>query len=70
MIDSQSDKAPSAESRRFNTGKKVVRRERHIAIDTYGRLLMANLTTANILDSAGAHTILDDVRKRWPCRWR
>src|SRR5687767_6795408 len=27
---------------------------------------MVNLTTADIADSAGAHVILDAIRKRWP----
>ena len=27
---------------------------------------MVNLTTADISDSAGAQTILDGIRKRWP----
>ena len=41
-------------------------RKRHIAVDTDGRLLMVNLTPADISDSAGAQMILDGVRKRWP----
>lgn len=41
-------------------------RKRHIAVDTDGRLLMANLTTADISDSAGALEIVAVVRKRWP----
>lgn len=66
VIDSQSIKAPAAEKRGFDAGKKVVGRKRHIAVDTDGRLLMANLTTADISDSAGAQTVLDGIRKRWP----
>lgn len=66
VIDSQSVKAPSAEKRGFDAGKKVVGRKRHIAVDTDGRLLMVNLTTADISDSAGAQAILDGIRKRWP----
>lgn len=46
VIDSQSVKAPSAETRGFDAGKKVVGRKRHFAVDTDGRLLMVNLTTA------------------------
>lgn len=41
-------------------------RKRHIAVDTDGRLLMVNLTPADISDSAGAQVILDGIRKRWP----
>lgn len=66
VIDSQSVKAPSAEKRGFDAAKKVVGRKRHIAVDTDGRLLMVNLTPADISDSAGAQTILDGIRKRWP----
>ena len=35
-------------------------------MDTDGRLLMVNLTPADISDSAGAQMILDAIRKRWP----
>lgn len=66
VIDSQSVKAPFAEKRGFDAAKKIVGRKRHIAVDTDGRLLMVNLTPADISDSAGAQAILDGVRKRWP----
>lgn len=66
VIDSQSVKAPHAKTRGYDAGKKIVGRKRHIAVDTDGRLLMVNLTTADISDSAGAQTILDGIRKRWP----
>ena len=66
VIDSQTVKAPAARARGFDANKKIVGRKRHIAVDTDGRLLMVNLTTADISDSAGAQTILDAIRKRWP----
>ena len=66
VIGSQSVKAPEAKTRGYDAGKKIVGRKRHIAVDTDGRLLMVNLTTADISDSAGAQMILDSVRKRWP----
>ncbi len=67
VIDSQSVKAPAAGAQRgYDAGKKVVGRKRHIAVDTDGRLLMVNLTPADISDSAGAQAILDSIRKRWP----
>ena len=66
VIDSQSIKAPAAKSRGYDAGKKVTGRKRHIAVDADGRLLMVNLTTADISDSAGAQAILDAIRKRWP----
>ena len=66
VIDSQSVKAPEAKTIGYDAGKKIVGRKRHIAVDTDGRLLMVNLTTADISGSAGAQTILDSMRKRWP----
>lgn len=66
MIDSQSVKAPAAKARGYDAGKKVVGRKHHIAVDTDGRALLVNLTTADISDSAGAQAILDAIRKRWP----
>jgi putative transposase len=67
VVDSQSVKAPAAGGTRgFDGAKKIVGRKRHIAVDTGGRLLLVNLTTADISDSAGAQTILDAIRKRWP----
>ena len=66
VIDSQSVKAPQAGTRGYDAAKKIVGRKRHIAVDTDGRLLMVNLTTADISDSAGAQAVLDAIRKRWP----
>jgi hypothetical protein len=66
VIDSQTVKAP-AHARGYDANKKIVGRKRHIAVDTDGRLLMVNLTTADIADSTGAQAILDAIRKRW--RW-
>jgi len=66
VIDSQSIKAPSAKKRGYDAGKKIVGRKRHIAVDTDGRLLTVNLTTADISDSAGARMILHAIRTRWP----
>ena len=66
VLDSQTVKAPSAEKRGFDAAKKIVGRKRHIAVDTDGRLLMVNLTPADVSDSAGAQIIIDAIRKRWP----
>lgn len=65
--DSQTVKAPGAKRQRgFDVAKKITGRKRHVAVDTGGRLLMVNLTTADISDSAGAQSILAAIRKRWP----
>src|SRR6201997_2595708 len=66
VIDSQTVKAPAARARGYDANKKIVGRKRHSAVGTDGRLLMVNLTTADIADSAGAQAILDAIRKRWP----
>jgi len=68
VIDSQSVKAPApGATRGFDGAKKIVGRKRHIAVDTDGRLLLVNLTPANIADSAGAQAVLDTIHERW--RW-
>ena len=67
VLDSQTVKASAHRAKRgFDGGKKTVGRKRHVAVDTDGRLLMVNLTPADISDSAGAQAILDAIRKRWP----
>ena len=67
VLDSQTVKAPAAGAERgYDGAKKTVGRKRHVAVDTDERLLMVNLTPANISDSAGAQVILDAIRKRWP----
>ena len=66
VIDSRSVKAPRAETRGHDVGKKILGRKRHTAVDTDGRLLMVRLTPADISDGAGAQMILDAIRKRWP----
>jgi hypothetical protein len=45
-------KAPHGDTRGYDAGNKIVGRKRHIAGDIDGRLLMVNLTTADISDSA------------------
>lgn len=51
VMDSQTVKAPFAAARGFDGEKKIVSRKRHIAVDTDGRLLMVDLTTADVSDS-------------------
>ncbi len=66
VIDSQTVKAPSSDKRGYDAAKKVVERKRHIAVDTDGRLLMVNLTPADIADSTRAPAVQEAVKKRWP----
>jgi putative transposase len=54
VLDSQTIKAPHGKIRGYDAAKKSLGRKRHIAVDTDGRLLMVNLTAANVSDSAGA----------------
>ena len=67
VIDSQSVKAPAAPGGGgYDAAKKVKGRERHVVVDTDGRLLMVNLTPADVQDAEGAQQIVTAIRKRWP----
>jgi transposase len=67
VLDSQTVKAPAAPGGGgYDAAKKIKGRKRHIAVDTDGRLLMVNLTTADVQDAAGAERIVKAIRKRWP----
>jgi Putative transposase of IS4/5 family (DUF4096)/Transposase DDE domain len=59
VLDSQSAKAPHGQTRGYDANKKIVGRKHHIAVDIDGRLLIVNLTTADISDSAGARATLE-----------
>ena len=77
--DGQTVKAPAAGADRGRDGaKRTVGRRRHIAVGgchrgaigsdpmAGGRLLMVNLTPADISDTAGAKAVLQALRARWP----
>jgi transposase len=66
VLDSQTVKSPAAAERGYDANKKITGRKRHIAVDTDGRLLMVNLTAANIADSAGAQKVLEALKQRLP----
>ena len=67
ILDGRTIKAPApGGTRGFDGAKKIVERNRHVAVDTDCRLLMVNLTTEDITDSTGAHAVMDALRKRWP----
>lgn len=61
VIDSQSVKAPQEKNKRLRCRQKDRWAQAHIAVDTDGPLLMVNLTTADISDSAaGSSSALSD----------
>ena len=65
VLDSRTVKAPAPHGRlAYNGAKRMVGRKRHIAVDTDGRLLLVNLTTAEVADSAGAQAVLDTLQTR------
>ena len=67
VVDSQTVKAPAPGAKRgYDAAKKTVGRKRHILVDTDGRLLMVNLTPADLSDSAGGQMLVAAIRKRWP----
>ncbi len=67
ILDSQSVKAPQGAGHRgYDAAKKITGRKRHIAVDTDGRLLMVNLTAADVADSTGAVPVLEALKHRWP----
>ena len=67
ILDSQSVKAPTApHGGGYDAAKQVKGRKRHIVVDTDGRLLLVNLTPADVQDAAGAEQIIAAVRRRWP----
>lgn len=67
VVDNQTVKAPGASGGGgYDAAKKVRGRKRHVCVDTDGRLLMLNLTAADVQDAAGAEAIIRAVRRRWP----
>ncbi|WP_245906759.1 IS5 family transposase, partial [Teichococcus aestuarii] len=67
VLDSQTVKSPHAPGGGgYDAAKRLKGCKRHIAVDTDGRLLMVNLTAADVQDAAGAEQIVKAIRKRWP----
>ena len=77
VLDSQTVKAPLAPEGDgagggsparggYDAAKRTRGRKRHIAVDTDGRLLLVNLTPADVQDAAGAERIVGAIRQRWP----
>jgi transposase len=68
VIDSQSVKAAETvarASRRFDAGKKINGRKRHIAVDTAG-LLLSVLATAGVQDRDAAKPLLWNLHRAFP----
>jgi hypothetical protein len=53
MLEPEMEVASYSKQRGFDAAKTVVDRMHRIAVDSDGRLLLVNLTTADISDSAG-----------------
>src|SRR5918998_3960442 len=67
VLDSQTVKAPAAPGGGgYDAAKRLKGRKRHVVVDTDGRLLLVNLTPADVQDAAGAERTIVAVRKRWP----
>jgi transposase len=67
VLDSQTVKAPAAPGGGgYDAAKRAKGRKRHVAVDADGRLLMVNLTPADVQDAAGAERVILAIRKRWP----
>ena len=65
--DGQTVKAPAVGAKQgYDAGRKTIGRKCNVVVDTDGRLLMVNLTLANIADSIGAQMIFEAIRQRWP----
>ena len=50
----------------FGSWDRCPQRKRHVAVDSDGRLLLVNMTPANVADSTGAQMILDAMYRKWP----
>jgi Transposase DDE domain len=60
VTDNKSVKVPHAKTEVRDAGKKIVGRKRQIAVGADGRLLMINLTAADIADNVGARVIFQE----------
>ena len=67
VLDSRTVKAPHAPGGGgYDAAEKVKGRKRHVCVDTDGRLLMVDLTAADVRDAAGAEEVVKAVRRRRP----
>lgn len=66
IVDSQSVKASwhvAAEMSRFDGGKKIMGRKRHLVVDILGLLLQVTVTTAGLQDRDAAVPLLTRLRR-------
>ncbi len=69
VVDAQSARSGGvgvAGRRGYNAAKRVVRRKRHVLVDTNGRLLLAAVSPAHLHDSHGGIALLRTSRRSWP----
>jgi transposase len=67
IVDAQTIKcdAPHGE-RGYDAAKKINGRKRHIAVDSDGRLLAVQITSANVQDQAGGIPLVKRLVRSWP----
>lgn len=69
IVDSQSVKGADtvgADSRGYDTGKKINGRKRHLVTDTLGMLVVVLVSTAALQDRDGGRLVLDRARMAMP----
>src|SRR5215218_61163 len=68
IVDSQSVKSTGVggEERRYDGGKKVKGRKRHLFVDTQGLVLKAQVHSAKVMDYEGIKTLLKQADKAFP----
>ncbi len=66
VIDSQSIKAPHAEVRGYDAGKKIVGRKRHIALIRMADCFWSGSLLRVFQTAQARQMILSAIRKRWP----
>lgn len=66
IVDSQSAQTHLGGPRRFDVGKKVSGRKRHLLVDTLGLLLKVVVHPANLHDRLGAKLVLDTLGTAFP----